>query len=149
MIHMEKNTLIALMSVFLLASCAKETSYDYSDFADNKIGVSLVFLGLQSRYFVYAYSETCSSCQSVKQTVLSYEKNGKTELYLLNIIGQGIKNVSSADECKEKDNGSSDPSQIVLFGTPTLFVVSGDYGKKTITDTMIGKYEIGDFLSKN
>jgi hypothetical protein len=149
MVHARKIALIAMAPALLLASCAKETSYDYSDFADNKIGVSLVFLGLQSQYFVYVYSETCSSCQSVKQTVLSYEKSGKTELYLLDITGQGIKTVTSAAECREKTIGATDPSQIVIYGTPTMFVLSGDYGKKTITDVKIGKFEIADFLGAN
>ena len=73
----------SLVNPFGDGSTASETSYDYSDFADNKIEIKDFFAQKGDAYLVYAYSDTCAHCADIKQTVLSYAASGKFEMYFM------------------------------------------------------------------
>ena len=146
----------SLVNPFGGGSTASETSYDYSDFADNKIEIKDFFAQKGDAYLVYAYSDTCAHCADIKQTVLSYAASGKFKMYFMNDASSTMKTVSSEDDCRDMTLNATEISQLSIYGTPTMYVVetavadsSQSSGKKTVTEILIGESEIKTALANN
>ena len=106
------GVILALISTLVIINV---NSPQYDDF-DKLTSFQAIDRQAEDQYLVYFYSESCSHCATIKDTVLKFAKSNDTDLkvYLLD-AGSGISGVNNI----VNPNNPND----LMDGTPSLVTV--------------------------
>jgi len=165
---MKKIKLLSIIGIsFLLVGCGstQNNTKNYEDYyAEHSLTALDDFYNKGTgTYYIYLYSEFCSHCENIKDTVLSYydlDNPSNPTMYLFNMNKKGSEegdiyrlkfkqNVDSSGylvlrEYMDKNHPTS-LNDTYFIGTPTIYVI-----KNNKYDSMLlGDEEITTYLNNN
>lgn len=104
-----------ILALVLVLIVIEVNSPQYDDF-DHLTSYQAIERQDEDQYLVYYYSETCSYCAEIKDTVLKFAKNNKADLKVY--IMQASPSISGVNNIVNPNN-ANDP----MDGTPALVTV--------------------------
>ena len=137
-----KRTLLSLLSLSLLASCASQNEpssyqeHSYSEVSDLTITYDQAFSVTEEDHFVYFYQETCHSCEEIRNEVIDFALNVYPHFYFVK-ANMATPNNYTFEEIN-KTLGSSNVDDVFVGVTPQLaFIKNGKIEKNIIKNIYI------------
>lgn len=135
---------ILLIPTFLCLTCCQNKAqneikieYQYEDFEEYKIEWKNLFFTAKSHYFVYIYSEYCLHCMEMKQYILPYFVEQKSDMFLIQYSSEIL-----CDFETQKTIGATSVENVWIIGVPTLIEI--DNG--VVVNNVAGKEDILNLL---
>ena len=136
-----RNNFLSLLSILLLASCSatggNSSVYDehsYDEVNNLLITYDQSFSISENDHYIYFYSDTCHSCQEIKNEVIDFALNEYAEMYFV-IATIEIPHNYGPDEFVQT-LGSNNIDDVWMGVTPQLAFIKNGKIEKNITGTI-------------